>query len=114
MLTLAKFLAVNYCQALGIINDVNQTLLKVLEEFGVMILSFPYVACPLTRFHSFAPFLQNTISLNTASYLYAVHGSFIPFPLSFYGRPSPYMRYLNAASFQLSHSPFFPLYPPGL
>ena len=35
MLTLAKFLAANYRQALGIINDVNQTLPKVLEEFGV-------------------------------------------------------------------------------
>ena len=35
MLTLAKFLAVNYRQALGIINNVNQTLPKVLEEFGV-------------------------------------------------------------------------------
>ena len=35
MLTLAKFLAVNYHQALSIINNVNQTLPKVLEEFGV-------------------------------------------------------------------------------
>ena len=69
---------------------------------------FSYVACPLTRFYSFAPFLRNAISLNTASYLYAVHGSFILFLLSFYGRPSLYMCCLSAASFQLSHYPVIP------
>ena len=62
----------------------------------------------MTRFYSFTPFLQNTISLNAASYLYAVHGSFIPFLLSFYRRPSPHMRCLNAASFHLSLNPFIP------
>ena len=75
---------------------------------------FPYIARLLTRLYSFAPFLQNTISLNTASYLHAVHGSFIPFLLTFYGRPSCYMHCLNAASFLLLHSPLFPLYPSGL
>ena len=69
-----------------------------------------YVARPLTRFGSFAPLSWSAIRLNTASYLYAVHGSFIPFLLPFYGCPSLYTHCLNAALLHLSHSPFFPLY----
>ena len=42
--------------------------------------------------------LQNALCLNTASFLRAVHGSLIPFPLTFHGRPSLTRVYLNAAS----------------
>ena len=52
--------------------------------------------------------LRNAFRLNTASFLHAVHGSLIPFPLTFYGHPSLTHVYLNAASFRLSHYPSLP------
>ena len=79
---------------------------------GVMILSFLTSLVLWLASCLFTSFFQNAFRLNTASYLHAVHGSLIPFLLTFYGHPSSYMRYLNAASFHLSHSPVFPLYPP--
>ena len=52
--------------------------------------------------------LQNALHLNTASFLRAVHGSLIPFPLAFYGRSSLTHVYLNAVSSLLSHRPSLP------
>ena len=49
--------------------------------------------------------LRNALHLNTASFLHAVHGSLIPFPLAFYGLPSFTRVYLNAASSILLHRP---------
>ena len=52
--------------------------------------------------------LRNALRLNAASFLYAVHGSLIPFPPSFYGRPFLTRVYLNAISSLLSHCPSIP------
>ena len=52
--------------------------------------------------------LQNALHLNTASFLRAVHGFLILFPLAFYGRPSLTRIYLNAVSSLLSHRPSLP------
>ena len=52
--------------------------------------------------------LRNALHLNTASFLRAVHGSLIPFPLAFYGCPSHTRVYLNAVSSLLLHHPSLP------
>ena len=44
----------------------------------------------------FLLFLWNAFHLNAASLLRAVHGSIIPFPLTFYGRLPSHMHCLNA------------------
>ena len=75
---------------------------------SVTILSFFLRRSPFASLPSLHTVLRNAFRLNTASFLHAVHGSLIPFLPTFYGRPSLYMRYLNAASFQLSHSPPIP------
>ena len=53
--------------------------------------------------------LRNALHLNAASFLYAVHGSLVPFPPSLYGRPFLTRAYLNAISSLLSHCPSIPL-----
>ena len=52
--------------------------------------------------------LWNALRLNTASFLYAVHGSLTPFLHTFYGRPSLTRVYLNTISSLLSHRPSLP------
>ena len=49
----------------------------------LFFLSHTLLVSELTLY-SFAPFLWNAIHLNTASLLYAVHGSLTPFPLVYY------------------------------
>ena len=81
-------------------------------EKTVMIFFFFFhllLASGLTPY-PFVLFPRNTICLNTASFLYAVHGPVISFPLSYYGHLLLFMRNPYAASSLLLHSPAIPLY----
>ena len=77
----------------------------------VTILSFLLLSACLrltSSYLDFLPFLRNAFHLNTASLLRAVHGSIVPFPLTFYGCLPSHMHCLNAVLSPPIAQPSFP------
>ena len=81
----------------GTLKDPVSLKRKIIDAMSVTILSFLYLMLvsnspPLISTSYCSSGMPST--LNAASRLHAVHGSFIPFLLTFYGHPSSYMCYI--------------------
>ena len=88
--------------------EVHETLRDTVH---VMILSFLLLSARLglaSSYLDFLPFLRNTFHLNAASLLRAVHGSIIPFPLTFYGHLPSHMHCFNVVLSPPIAQPGFP------